>query len=579
MDSIYFDLTQNIAKTTNTRFDVIINRDYQTSTRYDLVRRNSNTLTGVQSIRIGISESTLSNTYSVDSITDYPINTLISGTLLDYTYQFKIAEKSQTANNIIKSYTGRYDDDLLLYRQLNLNYAPRTYFYKKNNQKHEVKYALASDIVRVLAKTLGLKYYYYSAINFIPSQTVYHVDKNDKQTPGNMYSGTYQSILSSLFGWIGSKLPNLIINVWIENDTLYVVQRGAETGKAVNLNDLNILEGASLKSKQIRTMWGGVGSNMPSLGADDRKEPFTGIIEFEKSKAIYKNGYLIQETHGDTITYYLYGSLDDKCNDKYLKKKLTLEKDEEEVDEGQVITTGRISEVEYSYTNTNNEVYQSYQKEVTGGNYDRTIPTGYSEKEINELTDIDFSLANIIKNIETYTDWTDAETTITRTTPLYNGWYGQATYTITTDEDTGKATEELINSNVTQGASGGKASQYMIDKSNEALDNNKAQYEDLMVLTRLMFHGYVFFDNSFPIGIVNNRLGLNTAVALTNALNDLNLQIEETLSCTVINTDHLITLNDKIYYNGNRYHLKSNNITRDPYKTVQELTLVRYSHE
>ena len=578
MDSIYFDLTQNIAKTANTRFDVIINRDYQASTRYDLVKRNSNTLTGVQSIRIGISESTLSNTYSVDSITDYSINTLISGKLLDCPYRFKIAEKSQTINNIIKSYTGRYDNDLLLYRQFNINYAPRTYYYKKNNQSHTVKYALASDIAKALANVLGLKLYY-NAIDFIPSQTVYHIDENDKQTPNHIFSGTYQSILSSLFGWIGSKLPNLIINVWIENDTLYVVQRGAETGKAVNLNDLNILEGASLKSKQIRTMWGGVGSNMPSLGADDSKEPFTGIIEFEKTKAIYKNGYLIQETHGDTITYYLYGSLDDKSNDKYLKKKLTLEKDEEEVDEGQVITTGRISEVEYSYTSTNNEVYQSYQKEVTGGSYDRTVPTGYSKEEMSKLTDIDFSIANIIKNIETYTDWTDAETTITRTIPLYNGWYGQAAYNVTIDEDTGDITEELINSNVTQGASGQKASQYMIDKSNESLDNNKAMYEDLMVLARLMFHGYVFFDNSFPIGIVNNHLGLNTAVTLTNALNDLNLQIEETLTCTVINTDHVITLNDKVYYNGNQYHLKSNNIVRDPYKTVQELTLVRYYHE
>lgn len=582
MDAAYFDLIVNLKKTTNQKFDLVVNRNYQTALYCDFVTRRPRAMVGAQSVKIGIVESTLSNTYNIDSATDYGINDIIKGKVLDLDYSFKVATKSKTLGKLIKAYTGRYDNDALLYRYYTINYTPRRYSYKDQNGKnHIVRYAMASDIAKALANAVGLKLNY-NAIDFIPSQTVHHVDNNDTSEAA-AFSGTYQSILSSLFGWLGSRLPNLMINVYIEGDTLHVLQRGAENGASVKLDSLQILEGATLKSQQIRTQWGGVGSNMPqSLGYDDGDQvPFTGVIEFGKSKAVYNNGYLYQETNNETTTYYEYGTVDES-SDLYLVKRLTIEIEEnaEDTDTGvQVETYGRVSKVEYQYTKTNNDIYQNASTETTGGEYTRAISLigGYNADEVTKMNDGGRAIASTIASIERYTDWSDASTTITRLTPVGGGWYGQSVYSV--EEEAGTTYEELQSSNLTQGAPGQKASQYMVDKSSLSLDNSKMLADNLAVLIRLLFHGYVFFDNSFPIAIVNNRLGLDTAVALTNAINNLNLKTEETLICTVINYNHAIRINDIITYNGNQYRLQSNNISQDPTGIKQELTLVRWYDE
>lgn len=581
-----FDLSINITKTDSLRCDMRVDTVYSESIAIDLVKRVSATASKAKTIKVGINESALSNSYSIDSANDYKINDVVTGQMLDLPYTFKVAEKSETLRQVIKNYTGRYDDDKLMYRNLNFAYTPRKYTYTdSNNTAHVVNYAYASDIAKSLAKSLGLSLDY-NAIDFIPAQTVHHVDKADK-SDAQKWQGTYQSILSTLFGWLGSKLPNKMINVYISDGTLHVQQRGRENGQTVDLDTLPKFQQITKNYKQIRTQWGGVGSTMPQhLEAEaGQKEPFTGVISFNDAKSVYKNGYLVQENHGKTTTYYQYDTVDDS-SDKYLVKQLTLELDSylaSKISSGlSEMYEGRVSETTYKYTKTATELYQSYEQSRTGGAYTRTITTAgtFSAADILKMNEGEISrqIENTIENVERYTDWTDADTSITRTVPLANGWYGISRYSVE-DSGEGKNTEKLEGSSLTQGAPGQKASQYMIDKASDALRDKQALYDDMYVLIRLLFNGYVFFDNSFPIAIVNNRLGLGTAENLTDDINNLNLCIEETLSLSVVCYNHAIQLNDIIKYNGIQYHLKSNNITNNEGRITQELVLVRWYHE
>ena len=576
----YFDLSVEIKKTESARYDLQIDTIYSESIAYDFVERLSATVAKAKTIKIAINESTLSNSYSIDSASDYAINDVVAGKILDLDYSFKIAEKSENVNEVIKNYVGRYDDDKLMYRNLNFDYSTRTYtYYANDGSKHIVKYAYASDIAKALAKSLHLQLDY-NAIDFIPAQTVYHVDNID-ENKSQKWQGTYQSILANLFGWLGSKLQNKMINVYIENNALCVEQREREKGQVVDLDSLQKLQHINKKYRQIRTQWGGVGSNMPQkLETDEQKEPFSGVISFNDAKSVYKNGYLVQESHGKTTTYYQYDTIDD-TDDKYLVKQLTLELDSylaSKIENGvSEQYDGRVSEVTYEYTKTATQLYQSYEKERSGGEYSRTITTvgSFTAAEILKMNEDELrsTIENTIENVERYTDWTDAEITVTRTVPVANGWFGISRYEVEDDIET------LRDSTLSHGAAGQKASQYMIEKSNDALRDKQALYDDIYTLIRLLFNGYVFFDNSFPIAIVNNRLGLGTAETLTKWINDLNLCIEETISLSIVNYNHIVRLNDIIKYKNKQYHLRSNTITNNEGFITQELTISRWYHE
>lgn len=578
----YFDIEVRLKKRVSQFFDTNITRKYQAVSHFDIVKTRAAENFRFSNLSIGVAESTLSDTFALSSPDSFRIGETIKGHILDRDFSFKVAGKRITRGEIIKSYEGRYDDDRLMYTNLNFVYATRTYRYYKNGKNHVVRYSTSRDIAQGLARSLGLNLVY-NAIDFIPSSTVFHIDEEDKEEPRPM-QGTYQSVLSQIFGWLGSKLPNLTINIFIRGGTLYIIQRGAETGTAVNLDELNVVEKPVENQTQVHTLIGGWGSNMP-LGTDDEKEPFSGVINFNGAECVYKNGYLMQESNGKVTTYYEYAKIGD-AKGLYLVKRLTLEVGSytaysagggtvEEYD-------GTVSKVEYAYTTTAKDVYQSLEKETTGGAYYLSINSSaqYSAAEIQKMNEDETrrQIRSTMDAIERETDWAEADVNITRTVPLGAGWYGQSQYHLEED-DTGAMTEKLVNTNLSQSAPGQAASQYLLDKSNDAIDDKKQMYTDLVTLGMLLLHGYTFFDNTLPIAIINNRLGLDTAAAITKAINDLNLKIQHEVNLSVVNYSHFIDLNDVITYQGRRYFLKSNNVRWDPAGIRQELTIARWDDE
>ena len=578
----YFDLEIHLKKKISQFFDTNITRKYQAVSHFDVTKVLAVENFRFSNLAVGVAESTLSDTFALSSPDNFKIGETVKGQILDRGFSFKIAGKRITRGEIIKNYEGRYDDDRLMFFNLNFIYATRTYRYYKNSKNHVVRYSTSKDIALGLARSLGLNLVYH-AVDFIPSSTVYHVDGEDKEEPKPM-QGTYQSILSQIFGWLGSKLPNLTINIFIRGGTLYVIQRGSETGTAVNLDELDVVEKPVENQTQMHTLIGGWGSNMP-LDTDDEKEPFTGVINFNGAECVYNNGYLMQESNGKTATYYEYAKVG-KAKGLYLVKRLTLEIGSytaysagsgtvEEYD-------GTVSKVEYGYTPTETDVFQSLEKETTGGAYYLSINSSaqYTPAEIEEMNEDETrrQIKSTMAAIERETDWTEADVNITRTVPLGAGWYGQSQYHLEED-DGGKMVEKLVNTNLSQSAPGQAASQYLLDKSNDAIDDKKQMYTDFATLARLLLHGYTFFDNTLPIAIINNQLGLNTAAAITKAINELNFKIQHEVNLSVVNYSHFIDLNDVITYQGARYFLKSNNVVWDPSGIRQELTLVRWSNE
>lgn len=578
----YFDLEIRLKKRVSQFFDTNITRKYQAVSHFDVVKTRPAENFRFSNLAVGVAESTLSDTFALSSPDSFKIGETINGQILDKDFSFKVASKRITRGNVIKDYEGRLDDDRLMFLNLNFIYATRTYRYTKNGKNHVVRYATSKDIAAGLARSLGLNLVYH-AIDFIPSSTVFHIDKEDKEEPKPM-QGTYQSILSQIFGWLGSKLPNLTINIFIKGDTLYVIQRGAETGTAVNLDEANVVEKPVENQTQMHTLIGGWGSNMP-LDTDDEKEPFTGVINFNGAECVYKDGYLMQESNGKNTTYYEYAKIGD-AKGLYLVKRLTLEIGSytaysagsgtvEEYD-------GTVSKVEYSYTTTAADVFQSLEKETTGGAYYLSINSSakYSAAEIEKMNEDETrrQIKSTMAAIERETDWTESDVNITRTVPLGAGWYGQSQYHLEEDDE-GKMVEKLVNTNLSQSAPGQAASQYLIDKSNDTVNDAKQIGTDLATLAILLLHGYTFFDNTLPLAVINGHLGLNTAAAITKAINDLNLKIQHEVNLTVVNYSHFIDLNDVITYQGHRYFLKSNNVTWDPAGIRQELVIVRWDDE
>ena len=552
----YYDLVIQRDKTTTSHFDFVEAKAYEKKAHFDLFLNRPFSNLDYTSLSLNISASTLSDTLNIETYNPLNLGDEVKGRVLDKSYKFRVAETSRQYGSVLTRYTGRYDDNKLCYTRLSLSYAPNVYRYTDNKGKaHTVRYATAKQLAGVLSNRLGLKLVY-RALDFIPSQCVYHSDKKDKQEAYKL-EGTYQSILSQLFGWIGSKLPNIAVNVFIDKDTLYIIQRGREQNRAI-IDHSGVVYAPTVSTKTVRTVWGGVGNNITAIETDE-PNPFTGVIKFGDAENTYKDGYLQSEKHNKSVTYYKYDTIDE-TDSKYLMERLTLEIVSDLEYNGSIEYEGRVSKTTYHYTETATDIYMDTETERSGGEYMRTISNVGVSTQISETID----------NINRYTDWSSAEKYITRYSPIGNGWYG-----VSKSSETENG-EETVSTSLMQGAPGQKASQYTIDKTSTSLSDKQVLAHDLYVLTRLLLHGYTFWDNSLPLAIINNRLGLDMAAYISQQINDLNNKTEERMSLQVVGTSHVYDCNDLITFGGYEYHLDSNTVTHTPQGITQNLQLVRW---
>lgn len=237
---------------------------------------------GMVSMKISLNELTLSDSFEME--TTYPVNVLdaISGMIFDYRYSYVIGETDQQDMTITAS--GMYDVDRILYMPMK---------YSEGSIKHKAGYH-AKKIAGALGKKLNI-----AIDDFTHSST----------WVGN--GQTYESIISSLFGWT-SEIPHRQINVFLRaaDNSINIIQRGHEA-KTTDISSTHHTR-PQFHRELVRTMWSGKSSNGTIASVQNiniEPIPFSGTITFGDSSCSYISGYLVQETaNGDSSEYSYEGS-------------------------------------------------------------------------------------------------------------------------------------------------------------------------------------------------------------------------------------------------------------------------------
>lgn len=306
----------------------------QYSLNVDTVRQIPYTANGLtpQSISINLEKGQLSESFEMVTPYDLPLDSSITGRLLDFDYKFKVYQTSGTG--LMRTITGMYDVDRLLY-------TPFTYTLSKGKRAAKDH---AENIARMLGKSL-----YWAADNFISSETF-----------SGIGGATIQNMISGLFGWAGN-LPQDWINVFLRGNSLKIVQRGHEP------NEIDITgtkhSRPEITRRLMRSVWSGTGTHSARNKLTISPLGFSGTIRFGDSEVTYRYGLVVREVtataQGQSVTTYDYDY------DDYLVKKVTTTPDE-------VITTT------YDYAVTINDKYLATETAVSSdksGNTNSTTVT------------------------------------------------------------------------------------------------------------------------------------------------------------------------------------------------------------
>lgn len=371
-----------------------------------------------------------------------------------------------------------------------------------------VERAKVSRYAAEIAAALGLKLHRLTD-DFMPSQN---------------FEGsgmTYHDFISALFGWT-AKLPQRQINVFIREDTLHIIQRGMEES-VVDITNWPHAQ-STIERKLVRSVWHSANNNHES-GAHNEEDtapvPFTGTISFKEISRTYSNGFLVRETNENGYSTYTYDG-------EYLAEKRTHNVD------------GSTSRTDYAYASTGRDVYLFKEWERT------TEPVNDGKKH----TEYDWE------------DWSNEKGTerITYHAPLGYGWYATTVY----------VDGVLEGSSLSQGKSGGKASQFTVEQSNLSLGASYASDDELPYSSLI--------DTEFPV------VGADYLRTLTREIEWLHRKTQETITVEirarirsgVPDIDHIVDFTERIRFEGHEYFLQSNTVELTPRLLRQTIKMVRW---
>ena len=462
-----------------------------TSRKIPHVFPNADTNTGIKSISISLQSKTLADTFQLETVHDINILDALKGRVLDYDYSYIVEEYGR--KGIITTVRGSYDSTEILQKGL-------TYTRKYTDK--------AGENMSRVADALGLQLDAHFR-DFTP-------------THDTSLGGSYQSIISTLFGW-SDRLPRYLVNVFIRNNVIRIIQRGYETNKIDLTNVQRTVPTISRKIVRSYTTTtvknygeGAEGKQgyheAEEVYEDKTTDPtyFSGTISGGGATMSYSSGYLMSSSNGKSHTNYAY--------DNYgCLSSQTVYNDEDH-------TTVNTS---YNYTSGDG-----------GGRY-------------------------LSSEIEVSQSWKSNVGTETSRSETYHSYCGNGWYSTTKYVD-----NVYQGSSLSQGKPGSQASRYMMEegKPYKSLKETKLAGPDDTVGNGVSPN----FDNSFPISDANYLHDL------TQEMLDWNNNIEEKVSFEVYNYAHMIDFTDKILLDGNEYYLESNQYDKDPRSEKQSVVLIRW---
>ena len=274
----------------------------------------------IQSIRIAIQPQSISESFTMATTEKMEVLDAIRGRILDYDYSYTV-EQTQW-QGIVQQVQGMIDVDQTLY-------TPFKYETSGGGK-------MASHHAERIADAIGK-----------------HLDAHfDDFQPSSDLSGTgatYQNLISTLWGWT-SRVPRRLINAYIRNDTLRIIQRGCELNRIDVTNTEHTVP--NYAHKIVRSVWSGDG-NAGAHSDDDSLDVgpmyFTGTISGPHGSMSYSNGLLTNETHDANTTTYSYMDVEDG----YMTGKRTTNED------------GTVIETTYNYAGVIGNKYLESEEEYT----------------------------------------------------------------------------------------------------------------------------------------------------------------------------------------------------------------------
>ena len=444
------------------------------------------------------------------------VGNTFSGTCLDHNYSFEVERVAeQGAKSVISgaAFSTKLTQTLINY-QVKYKYNWSLLGWDRPKFTDHLS-AISSAIGRTI-RLIGKDFYPKTDLNIMLRSGF-----NDWY---EYFSGTFSECLSRLIGW-SSEVPSLTYNLYIDNNIIYIVQQGSEqnTRTPANWAVTPTITHTIRHTEWATDVYSTVDKNIYSSDAANSNEPYSGTITWNGTTLTYDNGLLTEESrtiNNNAITAtYTYDTYDGYY---YLTRKETLDENE-----------GTFTVAEYSYQTTGTERYLF---EETVSTYLGTSSAGF----LNERT-------------------------LTRHVPISGGWYGTTVY------DTTDGSEVEISSSLGQGAPGNRASQYLIDTANDALKPAGSQRT-----VKVQLNSVAKARQTYPVANLEsftNGIGLRT---IGNALDNYENKEQITLAGEIVGENHIYNYNDIIVYNGNSYHLVSNNVTQTPNAIRQSITAVRW---
>lgn len=496
---------------------------------------------GPVSIEINLNEQTLSDSFSLQTTQEVDINQMISGRIIDFDYVYQIGDVDWT--DLTRTAGGMYDVDEILYRMI-------TY---KNDSALNIKVCAAKTPAGEIGKEIAIlgstdsaitNWYLLSAHaarigNALNKRVVFLCDNFKCNSTWTGNGNTYQSIISTLFGW-SSSIPHMMINVFMraKDNTLYVVQRGHELS-VIDINDTKHTR-PHIKKELERTAWslgkdsnssssthsgglGGYGRSVFSFPIDNNG----GVATYEETSNDDGTGtgqaLLTYEETEDSVTSYMYDS--DGEGGYLLRLKRTINKKDYTK-----------TETSYLYNKVNGGWVLTCEKETTYG-------PGDIVQSVRKTTHIPIGNGGV-------------------STHVYEGERGYM---------------RLVSSSVSEGT--GVSNKYRSSGESYALTNsiNKEETWDsgLTGLPVSSSGDVSNYDQLIDFSKVPTD-DKDVLLKYTKAVMWLNRKVRETVEMDIYEYDHVVDFTERVRFRGNEYYLSSNKISQTTRELKQTVTLVRW---
>lgn len=475
----------------------------------------NNVTDGTQSIEINLSAQQLTDQINYTSTISADIMEQFQGKYLDYVFDVRIEQVKR--KGVLYSYQCCSDIDELLYKQLDYKIPdnerwhrtdgkdyfghplPESEQARKKAQASEPQVGLASVHIQKISETLG-------------KNPIMYFDDFVSTVDVEAGGATYQDLIGNIFGWT-SRVPTMLINVFLRGNNLFVVQRGREPNTIDLTNSKHTLP--IVTKELVRTSWGANVWSKTETRERNPKMVFAGY-DFAPDPSPSAGG---SGSDTDKATGYEYDE------DGLVKQS--------EKEEGSTKTI-----TNYTYVTIGKRKYLA--KEET------------SIYEKGALVD----------------------TTVTTHTYLGQGQSHSQTYDSGGDYLGGSVGQNIGDDRVTPFTERGlmyKIGLYTYDENGNKKYIQRINLEKKYTEEERTIYGLALFDASFPVH------GDEMLQEITNTINWLNRRTKETVSMTIYDYPHLIDFTDRIVFGGGVYFLESNTATKTSrIVNQQNISMVRW---